>query len=113
MSFNSIKRRITALNNYKGVNYSRIIEKVRKGAYYDELTDTEKDAYKAYKESLGAGADDIARAELEIIINETPASEAYHFIITPRKKAPTPEELRERAQEIEDYFLLDAQEGGK
>lgn len=83
----------------------RLAKLIAQGAYFDELTPEEQEAYKAYKESLGGVADDIAGAELEIMFLDKTKEEAYHFPLTKRKRPPTPEEHRQRVQEVEDYLF--------
>lgn len=104
MAYTTIKNRLkrARANTHAGEDLGRIAELLHQGAYYDELTDEEREAYKAYKESLGGVADDIAGAELEIMFFDKTKEEAYHFPLTKRKRPPTKEELAQRVQEVED-----------
>ena len=67
MALASLKNRIRKAqrNTHAGDSLGRIAELISRGAFYDELTPEEREAYKDYKESLGGVADDIAGAELE------------------------------------------------
>lgn len=104
MALASLKNRIKKAqrNTHAGDSLGRIAELISRGAFYDELTPEEREAYKAYKESLGGVADDIAGAELEIMFFDKTKEEAYHFPLTKRKRPPTKEELAQRVQEVED-----------
>ena len=104
MAYTTIKNRLkrARANTHAGEDLGRIAELLHQGAYYDELTDEEREAYKAYKESLGGVADDIAGAELEIMFFDKTKEEAYHFPLTKRKRPPTKEEFAQRVQEVED-----------
>ena len=92
------KRRIEKLE--KNITINALSGAQFVGRYYDELTDEEKVAYKEYKESLGGVADDIACAELAAECFDE--ADAYHFILTPRHKPLTQEELKERVLEVEE-----------
>ena len=102
MAYQTIKNRLKKAQANAGQNLGRIAELIAQGAYYDELADEEREAYKEYKESLGGVADDIAGAELEITFFDKPKEEAYHFPLTKRNKPPTKEEFARRVQEVED-----------
>ena len=106
MAYTTIKNRLkrARANTHAGEDLGRIAELLHQGAYYDELTDEEREAYKAYKESLGGVADDIAGAELEKMLMDKPEKEAYHFPLTRRRKPPTPEEHAQRVREVEAYM---------
>lgn len=114
MALASLKNRIRKAqrNTHAGEALGRIAELISRGAFYDELTPEEKEAYKQYKESLGGVADDIAGAELQIMFMEKTKEEAYHFPLTKRRKPPTEEELAKRAQEIELYMQEKIDEEG-
>lgn len=106
MALASIKNRIrkAQVNAHGGDSLGRIAILLNRGAFYDELTDEEKEAYKQYKESIGGVADDIAGAELEIMFFNKTKEEAYHFPLTRRRRPPTPEEHAERVREVEAYM---------
>ena len=106
MALASLKNRIRKAqrNTHAGEALGRIAELISRGAFYDELTPEEREAYKDYKESLGGVADDIAGAELEKMLMDKPEKEAYHFPLTRRRKPPTPEEHAQRVREVEAYM---------
>lgn len=106
MALASLKNRIRKAqrNTHAGDSLGRIAELISRGAFYDELTPEEREAYKDYKESLGGVADDIAGAELEIMFFNKTKEEAYHFPLTRRRRPPTPEEHAERVREVEAYM---------
>ena len=105
MALASIKARLNKIRTKNNTGeMQRIAELLAKGAYYSELTEEERQAYKRYKESGGGVADDIAGAELEIIFMNTPKEEAYNFPLTKRKRPPTPEEHAQRVREIEEIM---------
>lgn len=105
MALASIKARLNKIRTKNNTGeMQRIAELLAKGAYYSELTEEERQAYKRYKESGGGVADDIAGAELEIIFMNTPKEEAYNFPLTRRKSPPTPEEHAQRVREVEAYI---------
>ena len=106
MALASLKTRIkkAARNAHAGDSLGRIAELISRGAFYDELTPEEREAYKDYKTSLGGVADDVAGAELEIMFMDKPEKEAYHFQLTRRRKPPTPEEHAQRVREVEAYM---------
>lgn len=104
MSYQTIKNRLkrAGRNAHAGDYLGKIAELIAQGAYYNELTEEEREAYKAYKESLGGVADDIAGAELEIMFFDKTQEEAYHFPLTKRRRPPTPEEHAQRVREVEE-----------
>lgn len=114
MALASLKNRIRKAqrNTHAGEALGRIAELISRGAFYDELSEEDREAYKEYKESLGGVADDIAGAELEIIFLDKTKEEAYHFPLTKRRRPPTPEEHAKRVQEIELYMQEKIDEEG-
>jgi len=106
MAYATIKNRLKKAqqNAHGGDSLGRIAILLNRGAYYDELTEEEREAYKEYKESLGGVADDVAGAELQIMFMEKTKEEAYHFPLTKRRKPPTPQEHAQRVREIEEIM---------
>lgn len=106
MAYQTIKNRLkkAGKNAHAGDSLGRIAELIARGAYYSELTEEEREAYKAYKESLGAAANDIAAAELEIMFFDKTPEEAYHFPLTKRRRPPTKEERAQRIREVEEIM---------
>jgi hypothetical protein len=102
MGLASIKNRLkkAQANNHAGDALGKVAHLLSRGAYYDELTEEERQAYKEYKESLGGVADDIAGAELLIFFGKS-EKEAYHFQLTKRRRPPTPEEHAQNVREVE------------
>lgn len=82
-----------------------IIQLIANGAYYDELTPEQQEAYKRYKESAGGVARDISLAELHVLFDEKTKEEAFHFKLSKREKPPTPEEHRKNVEEVQAFFL--------
>ena len=78
----------------------KVLEWIRQGRLYSELTDDEREQYKRYKASLGSGANDVAAAELKIMFS-IPEDEAYRFQLTKRQRPPTPEEHAQTVKEME------------
>lgn len=91
----------------KGITteFDEIVQLIRQGAYYDQLTPNQQNQYKLYRESLGGVARDLASAELDILINDTSKAEAYHFKLSKRQPPPTKEELQKTVDEISRFFL--------
>lgn len=114
MALASIKNRLKKAQGkaHGGDSLGRIAAYIARGAFYDELSEEDREAYKEYKESLGGVADDIAGAELEIMFFNKTEEEAYHFPLTKREKPPTEEEIAKRAQEIELYMQEKIDEEG-
>lgn len=104
MAYTSIKNRLKKAQGkaHGGDSLGRIAAYIARGAFYDELSEEDREAYKEYKESLGGVADDIAGAELEIMFFDKPKEEAYHFPLTKRRRPPTPEEHAQRVREVEE-----------
>lgn len=107
MALASIKNRLkkAGIKTHAGDSLGRIAAFIARGAFYDELTEEDREAYKEYKESLGGVADDVAGAELEKAFFNKPEKEAYHFPLTKRRRPPTPEEHAQRVREVEEYVL--------
>ena len=79
----------------------KVLEWIRQGRRYNELTDEEKAAYIKYKESLGSGARDVAIAKLKIMLSDLTEDEAFNFRLTKRERPPTPEEHAQTVKEME------------
>ena len=96
--------RVKKLEKMRKAEFFEIQKLVLQGAYYDELSEDQKETYRRYKESIGGVADDISGAELEILINGISKKDAYHFQLSPRKRPPTEEEMKQIVEEVESYF---------
>ena len=92
MALADIKKRIKKAQANAGGNLGIVGELIRRKAYYDELTDEEKNAYCDYL--------DIEREALETV--EQAVTGTLHFKVKRKPKPPTKEELREAVREVED-----------
>ncbi len=71
--------------------YAEIKALIRRGTYYDELTDEQKTQYCNYY-----GAHRKALEDIEQMVTGT-----FHFKLEPRKRPPTDAELEEIIKEVE------------
>ena len=94
MALASLKNRIRKAqrNTHAGETLGRIAELIAQGAYYDELTDEEKNAYCDY---LGSERD--AMEAVETMVTGT-----LHFPVKRKEKPLTEAQFRERVREVED-----------
>lgn len=94
MALASLKNRIkkAQANTHAGEALGRIAELIAQGAYYDELTDEEKNAYCDY---LGSERD--AMEAVEAMVTGT-----LHFPVKRKEKPLTEAQFRERVREVED-----------
>lgn len=92
----SIKTRIkkAQANAHAGEDLGRIAELLNRGAFYDELTDEEKNIYCAYY-----GADRQALEEVTSVVMGS-----LHFKLEHKPKPPTETQFRERVQEVEAFM---------
>lgn len=97
-SLKSLERRIKRTD---GDPDGKVLEWIRQGRRYNELTDDERAAYIKYKESLGGGARDVSIAKLKIMLSDLTEDEAYNFPLTKRERPPTPEEHAQTVKEME------------
>ena len=95
-------QRLKRLEKSQHGDFADVLELIRKGLHYNELTERQRERYKLYRESLGGVADNIAAAELDIMFNETPEQQAYDFTLSHRKRPLTEKELMQCVQEIEE-----------
>lgn len=96
--------RLRKLEHGNGGTFANVISWIRAERYCDELTDDERQEYKAYKESVGGVADDLAGGWLAVNLLGKTEAEAYHFPLTKRRRPPTPEEMAQTAREIEEFM---------
>lgn len=75
-------------------NLGRLAELIAQGAYYDELTDEEKDAYCSYRE--------FNREAMEAV--ETMVTGTLHFQVERKPRPLTEAEKKERLQWLDDYM---------
>ena len=95
-------QRLKSLEKSQHGDFADVLELIRKGLHYNELTERQRERYKLYRESLGGVADDIAAAELDIMFNDTPEQQAYDFKLSHRKRPLTEKEFKQRVQEVEE-----------
>ena len=94
MALSTIRNRIrkAQANTHAGEDLGRIAELLSRGAYYDECTDEEKNAYCAYY-----GTEREALEEVNGFILGT-----LHFQLERKPKPPTEAQFRERVREVEE-----------
>ena len=97
MALASLKNRIkkAQANTHAGEALGRIAELIAQGAYYDELTDEEKNAYCDY---LGSERD--AMEAVEAMVTGT-----LHFPVKRKEKPLTEAQFRERVEEVEALVM--------
>lgn len=102
MALASLKNRIRKAqrNTHAGEALGRIAELIAQGAYYDELTDEEKNAYCDY---LGSERD--AMEAVEAMVTGT-----LHFPVKRKEKPLTEAQFRERVEEVEALVMGYAEE---
>lgn len=89
--------RLKKLEKEHTAEFTEIIQLIRRGAFYDELTDEQKDLYCKYK-----GHDREAMETIEEYINGS-----LHLQLKKNEPPPTKEELREITEEIERFLFED------
>ena len=94
----NIERRLTRLEIQKGEQYSDVLALIKKGKYYDELTEAERERYAQYYYSGNVTAKTIKTMHEMMGIS-------LHFKLERKPKPPTPEEMEQRRREIEEYFV--------
>lgn len=100
-----LNRRLARLEASGTGDYSDVVDLINAGVHFDELTPAQQARYIKYKESLGGVADDVALAELSIMVGDETPQEAKHFLLTKRNPPPTPEEFAQRVKEIEQLLM--------
>lgn len=89
-----IKRMEARLNDTTAGNLGRLAGLIAQGAFYDELTEEEKNAYCSYR-----GFDREAMETVEQMVTGT-----LHFQIERKPRPLTEAELKERAEEVQEYM---------
>lgn len=89
----NIKRRLIKAqkNAYTGEGLERLAELIAAGAYYDEITEAEKDVYCEYR-----GFDREAMESVELAVTGT-----LHFQLEKKPKPPTEAQFRQTLREVE------------
>ena len=94
MEANMIRRRIKHLEAKTKPQFAEVLEWIRVGRFYDELTDQEKDRYCEYR-----GHDREAMEEIEMMVTGD-----IHFLLERKPIPPTKAQMQQIRQEIEDYI---------
>ena len=96
MALASLKNRIrkAQANTHAGESLGLVAEAIARGAFYDELTDEEKNAYCEYH-----GTEREALEKVNGFILGT-----LHFPVERKEKPLTEAQFRERVQEVEGYM---------
>lgn len=103
--YRDIKRRLDKLQLHNPSEYAEILELIRKGTYYDELTDEQKDLYFKY---LGQNREAVESLKDAIYERKGLEDEWRHSKIS-YKKPPIPadrihEHMRMRIEEVRAYM---------
>lgn len=88
----SYKARLKRLEAHSNEGYSDVLSWIKAGRYYDELSETEKERYCLY-----CGSDRIGLEQLEGYFN------GLHFQLERKSDPPTPNELAQRIQSVEQW----------
>lgn len=96
MALENIKNRIrkAQAKTHTGEALGLVANAIARGAYYDELTEEEKNAYCGY---IGSEREALETINGYILGN-------LHFQVEQKSKPLTEEQLKERAQEVETYI---------
>lgn len=107
----SLRNRLRRLEKSLPEDYPEIIQLIKQGAFYDEISDDMKDLYCLYR-----GFDREAMESVRMIIAETEGFDTetvLHFQLERNPKPMTPEEEREHTARIAaevEKLVLDAEE---
>ena len=104
----NIEHRLKRLEQRKGEQFTDVLVLIKKGKYYDELTEAQQERYAQYYYGF-------SRQSLNEFINvfrdkQTTEAEAMHFLLEKKPKPPTPEEMEQRRIEIEEYMRMPIEE---
>lgn len=89
-----LERRIKQLEAAIRPNYAGVVELIRSGCFYDELTDGERDEYCRYHE-----VDRGAAEAIELCVNGN-----LHFPLKTKERPLTPDEFVERVLWVEQMI---------
>lgn len=97
-----LRNRLNRLENGSEYKFSEILCLIKSGAFYDELTDEQKQAYSEY---IGVDREGLEGCEIAMsdFLGRNEA-EALHFKLEFKKPPPTREELNQLIQEVEEYL---------
>jgi len=90
-----IENRLKKLEGVRDDISIEILQLIKSGAFYDELTIEQKDDYCRY-----LNTDRITFEEVHLFVLES-----LHVRLEERPKPPTPEEMKQRIEEVEAYLL--------
>ena len=100
----TLKNRLRRLEKNLPEDYSEIIRLIKQGAFYDDLSEEQKDLYCQYKECNREAMETVRKMVLETEGKEDP--EGYlHFKLSYKEKEPTPEEFERTRKEVEQLVL--------
>ncbi len=101
----NIESRLRKLENSPKHEYSDVLELIKQGAFYDELTEEQKDRYCSYMNVK----DRRAFEEVQILVLEEMHGEEnpLHFQLTYKEKPLTKEEFEERVKWVEEQLYKD------
>ena len=104
----ALRNRLSRIEKISGKEYAEILQLIKQGVFYDELTDIQKEIYCRY---IGIEREGIEAVETEITITEgKPADTALHFPLEYKQVVPTTEELQKIIAEVEAAALQEGRE---
>ncbi len=92
-----IETRLAKLEAASPPDFNDVLVLIRRGAFYDELTDGERDAYCRYHE-----VDRGAAEQIELCVNGN-----LHFPLKRKERPLTPDEFAERVLWVEQMMKID------
>lgn len=90
-----ISKRLERLEQKAKPEHTEIIERIKSGAFYDELTEIEKDAYCDYKEVEREVFEEVNLCVLE----------SLHVKLEMKNKPPTKKQFIETVKEVEKMII--------
>ena len=102
----NIESRLRKLENSPKHEYSDVLELIRQGAFYDELTEEQKDRYCSYMNVKDRRAfEEVQTCIFELYEEEV--ENPLHFQLTYKEKPLTKEEFEERVKWVEEQLYKD------
>lgn len=86
----TVRNRLKRLEDASEGNYTEIIQLIKSGAFYDELTDDQKDMYCQYRDFDRQAFEDVSTVMLETM----------HIMLEIKPPKMTPEEERKHVAEV-------------
>lgn len=96
------EQRLKRLEMRRKTAFPDVLEWIRKGRFYDELTAEERQRYCEYRYSMQACS--VEECMLLFKPENQTAEEVFHFRLEKKTKPPTPEEMEETRRELDEYF---------